>query len=272
MTINLPFRLIESADLRLYRDGCGDISLLPARGNRVSWLLLWPMVKPWRFLRVRPVLRGIADAGPVAETLAEALRRAADAPRSEVRIVQDGTAGADDAAAARPRWRPYPTVPLAAGVALVAFSLIAVGWNQLNDNGEAAAPVPFVTQVDLYFEDQADGSVVVRDALNGTVIDTLEPGTNGFVRATLRGLVRARDALHEGNEEPFTVGQTDSGQIYLFDPVSDRRIDLRAFGQENSQAFTRFLLEPPADNRVSDADTATGQDTTVALRDKESSR
>lgn len=269
VTINLPYRLIESAELRLHGDDSGDISLLPARGNRVSWLLVWPMVKPWRFLRVRPVLRGIADARSVAETLADALRRAAEAPGPAVRVVQDGDAAERDTGADRLRWRPYPTVPLAAGVALVSFSLIAVAWNQLTDTVDAATPVPFVSQVDLYFEDQADGSVVVRNAADGGVVDTLEPGTNGFVRATLRGLVRARDALNAGSEEPFTVGQTDAGEIYLFDPVSDRRIDLRAFGQENSQAFTRFLFASSMDARVSDAD-ADGEndgDRTVALRD-----
>jgi hypothetical protein len=76
MVLNLPFAKIESADLRTYADGSGDIALtLPPR-DRIAYLMLWPHAKPWRLARARPMLRGIPQAEAVAQTLG---RAAADA-------------------------------------------------------------------------------------------------------------------------------------------------------------------------------------------------
>lgn len=73
MSINLPFRSIESADLRLYPDGTGDIALLLEGQSRLGLTTLWPHVRPWRTRRVQPMLRAIPDAARVAQILAGAL-------------------------------------------------------------------------------------------------------------------------------------------------------------------------------------------------------
>ena len=239
VTINLPYSRIEAADLRLRRDGSGDIVLVPEAGSRVSWLLLWPMVKPFRWWRVRPVLRGIKDAEPVARSLADALTNAA-ADVSAEREAKPSTRPAKPAE--RPGWRPYPGIPLAAMVSLVVIALVGAGVAALN-GGPLTASVKseLVASVDLFFEDRTDGSVTVRDASSGRVIEQLQPGTNGFVRATLRTLAGARQDYDAGPEAPFTVGRTAEGRIFLIDPVSGREIDLRAFGPTNSEAFARYL-------------------------------
>ena len=91
MTMNIPFSQISSAALRRHADGTGDIPLALASARRVSYLVLWPHVRPWHFGRVQPMLRAIADAGQVADRLARAL---ADAAASETRGLQvDGDAG-----------------------------------------------------------------------------------------------------------------------------------------------------------------------------------
>ena len=81
-------------------------------------------------------------------------------------------------------------------------------------------------------------------AASGLVVDELEPGTNGFVRATLRTLAGARESHGAGPEAPFRVGRTETGRIFLIDPVSGREIDLRAFGPTNSDAFARYIDGP----------------------------
>ena len=73
VTVNLPYTIIDSAELRLHNDGSGDISIRTDRKSRASYVLLWPMVKPFRWFNVQPVLRGIRNAESVAETLARAL-------------------------------------------------------------------------------------------------------------------------------------------------------------------------------------------------------
>jgi hypothetical protein len=76
MAVNIPFKIIESAGLRTYPDGSGDIPLVLGGGQTVNYLIMWPNVRPWRFRNAQPMLRSIADAKQVAEILAEALRAA----------------------------------------------------------------------------------------------------------------------------------------------------------------------------------------------------
>jgi hypothetical protein len=73
MSLNLPFAMVESADLRLFRDGSGDIPLLLAGATKVGYVTLWPHARPWRTRRVQPMLRSVPDAARVAQLLARAL-------------------------------------------------------------------------------------------------------------------------------------------------------------------------------------------------------
>lgn len=77
MAVNIPFKIVESAGLRTYPDGSGDIPLVLGAGQKVSYIIMWPNVRPWRFANAQPMLRGIPQAKKVAEVLADALRDAA---------------------------------------------------------------------------------------------------------------------------------------------------------------------------------------------------
>jgi hypothetical protein len=77
MTLNIPFRVVASAALKTYRDGTGDIPLVLAGSDRISYLHLWPNARPWRVTRPEPMLRGVPDGAGVAEILAGALAAAA---------------------------------------------------------------------------------------------------------------------------------------------------------------------------------------------------
>lgn len=78
MTVNLPFSLVTSADLRVRGDGHGDLPVTLAEGQRPSWIVLWPHVRPWRLGRVQPMLRSVPDARAVGEVLADALATFSD--------------------------------------------------------------------------------------------------------------------------------------------------------------------------------------------------
>jgi hypothetical protein len=80
MTVNLPYTLIASAAAKLHADGSGDLSLALLKPHRVSYIFFWPHARPWHLLRPQPTLRGIADAGAVAQILARALAGAASVP------------------------------------------------------------------------------------------------------------------------------------------------------------------------------------------------
>lgn len=72
VTLNLPFRWIGSADLAVHRDGTGTILLNLTGETRLSYLVVWPHVKPWSISRTVPALRCIPEPEKVARLLADA--------------------------------------------------------------------------------------------------------------------------------------------------------------------------------------------------------
>ncbi|MFO1057956.1 MAG: photosynthetic complex putative assembly protein PuhB [Dongiaceae bacterium] len=80
LCINLPFKQIQSAGLKTYADGTGDIPLALPAGEHIAYLALWPHARPWRLSHPDPMLRGIPDAANVARILSRALAAAAALP------------------------------------------------------------------------------------------------------------------------------------------------------------------------------------------------
>lgn len=99
MTINLPFKLVESADVKLNADGTGDLSVQLAKSQKLAYLVVWPHVRPWRLSAAQPSLRSIPDAGRVAQLLGRALAASADQP-APVRVPVSALAPDSRAAAA----------------------------------------------------------------------------------------------------------------------------------------------------------------------------
>ena len=71
VTLNLPYRQIERADLDLRADGTGTIALPTLGDTRLSYLVCWPHVRPWYF-QTKPALRCVPDAAHVAQIVSEA--------------------------------------------------------------------------------------------------------------------------------------------------------------------------------------------------------
>jgi hypothetical protein len=80
--INLPFSLIQSADLALHKDGTGDIPLLVTGAQRLGYAVLWPHARPWKLSVPQPMLRAVPDAANVAAMLARACAARAAMPVS----------------------------------------------------------------------------------------------------------------------------------------------------------------------------------------------
>ena len=73
ITFNIPLVRIQSADLRMFGDGSGDVALALAAPDRIAFVQLWPHVRPWRVARPEPMLRAVPDAAKVGDVLARAL-------------------------------------------------------------------------------------------------------------------------------------------------------------------------------------------------------
>lgn len=80
VTLNLPFSRIEAADLDLKKNGTGTIAFRTAGETRLSYLVLWPHVRPWHARHTQPALRCIPDAGKVARLIAETVETRIDQP------------------------------------------------------------------------------------------------------------------------------------------------------------------------------------------------
>lgn len=127
--------------------------------------------------------------------------------------------------------------------ALVVASLLLVSVARLTGYKPAQPAVSTVVEsLDLRFVDRSDGAVLIYSKANDELVDTLEPGTNGFVRGVLRGLVRERNADHIGREPPFRLTRWADGRLSLDDPSTGRHVDLEVFGPTNAGAFADILI------------------------------
>jgi putative photosynthetic complex assembly protein len=136
-----------------------------------------------------------------------------------------------------------PRLPLAWAFATViaATALVAgarlVGFSPQQEIGSA----DILQSRLLRFEDAANGSVEIIDDPTGKIVAIAEPGTNGFLRGTLRGLMRVRKKGEVSYYAPYRLEQLSNGQLLLTDMASGMRLDLNAYGQTNAAVFAAFL-------------------------------
>lgn len=73
MTMNIPFTLIESAGVKTYADGTGEIALKLLPDQRVGYLITWPHLRPGHMTQPQPSFRALRDAVQAADILGAAL-------------------------------------------------------------------------------------------------------------------------------------------------------------------------------------------------------
>ena len=144
---------------------------------------------------------------------------------------------------------PFPKFALyAAGLVVVlTIGAAALGRYQTQQNPPVTTQIqePVQSFVDLQFYDEADGSVIVKNAASSAVVLTILPGEDAFIRAVLRGFVRDRTAMKLSRETPFRLYQLVDTRLVIEDIATKKRVNLRAFGPTQQAAFAR-LLPPPA--------------------------
>lgn len=70
--VNLPLAKIGSAEMREMAGGYGNIALVPEGRHGLSYLMLWPHVRPLRFGSPQPMLRAVPEVAKVANVLLRA--------------------------------------------------------------------------------------------------------------------------------------------------------------------------------------------------------
>lgn len=144
-----------------------------------------------------------------------------------------------------------PKRPIYAASALIVATLLLVATARMTGVGELRTPqTAVVTERLLRFQDMQDGAITVRDAVSDELIQTVEPGTNGFLRGALRGLARERKRQSIGREPEFRLTARSDGRLLLEDPSTGRLIDLGSFGPTNAAVFARLLTQGPQPTAV----------------------
>lgn len=110
MTLNVPFAIVESADLKLSPDGTGDLPVSLSGRGRIAYLHLWPHARPWHLSRPQPMLRCVPEAAQVAAILARALAGGALGRAAAARDESTRERTARDDTARERTVAPRPTV------------------------------------------------------------------------------------------------------------------------------------------------------------------
>jgi putative photosynthetic complex assembly protein len=94
----------------------------------------------------------------------------------------------------------------------------------------------------LRFIDQPDGSINVIDKSNDQLVQNFS-GEQGFVRGTLRSLVRERKVrgVDASTERAFELIAHSNGRLTLRDPVTGATIALESFGPTNMAVFADLM-------------------------------
>ncbi len=83
VTLNLPYTQIGAATLDLRKSGTGTIAFSLLGSTRISYLVCWPHVRPWKISPTQPALRCIPEAEKIAAMIAEAAEARVTTPKVE---------------------------------------------------------------------------------------------------------------------------------------------------------------------------------------------
>ncbi len=132
----------------------------------------------------------------------------------------------------------FPRGALIGAACLISATMVSAMLAHTYDIGATHLNLGAVAQSrDLVFSDTGNGSVRVVDAVTGHEVDVLPPGASGFVRVVLSGLARHRYIAGIGAELPFHLSRYSDGRTLLEDHSTGQSVTLRAFGNDNAEAF-----------------------------------
>lgn len=98
----------------------------------------------------------------------------------------------------------------------------------------------------INISDRPDGAVLLSDAASGETLWIYESGDGAFARSAMRALAFSRRAQGAGPEAPMLLERSDTGAVFLSDPVTEKSIPLSAFGDENAQQFAVIFEQTEA--------------------------
>lgn len=135
-----------------------------------------------------------------------------------------------------PRWFLLGAAGLM--ISTILFAFIA---RQTDAGALRLSRAPDTVQLTIRFDEQADGSVLVRRASDDMVLETLPRDGSTFLRGVLRSLHRERAMKRVARNAPFILARRPESRHAIIDPVTGSRIELDGFGPSHSAAMARLM-------------------------------
>ena len=132
-----------------------------------------------------------------------------------------------------------PAIVIGLFAAVCIASVVVMRGSTPSNTTEIIAPTQ--TRV-LRFVDQPDGSINVIDKSSDKLVQNFS-GEQGFLRGTLRSLVRERKlrGMDASIERAFELIAHSGGRLTLRDPATGATIALESFGPTNMAVFTGLM-------------------------------
>jgi putative photosynthetic complex assembly protein len=139
-------------------------------------------------------------------------------------------------------------------IAMIAALLYVTYVTQFSTPTQEQA-VAVVKATNLVFKDDANGDILIEvlptDSTNSAAkaVKVLRfSGEQGFLRGTLRALARDRRIRGLSPAAPFVLALDQSGRLSITDSLTNKGIDLIAFGSDNLAVFEQILINATEGN------------------------
>jgi putative photosynthetic complex assembly protein len=135
----------------------------------------------------------------------------------------------------------FPRGALIGAAGLIAIIMTSAGVTRLAGTPTMVPVSSPVVVRDLRFEDTVDGAVNVYEGSGIQPVNIVSPGSDAFLRATMRGLAQQRKREYISANIPFRLTSWADGRLTLDDTATGRHVELEAFGRTNAATFARLL-------------------------------
>ncbi|MGF1463027.1 MAG: photosynthetic complex putative assembly protein PuhB [Maricaulaceae bacterium] len=273
-TIDIPFKAIETVELRSAGGDVGSISIRLRPGNKPApFLLLWPHVRPWRLRFPEPTLRAVPDVRAVAQTLADNLQAAL---RTEAALDQSRPTPAPAPPTVEPDAAEKPAAKrddadhgirvtggqLIAAATLIALTVVTVTVTQLSKSGDGVRASLSATPERVYqlrVEDLGEDQFNIFNVETGEQIAFVDPRRDNLVVKAYRGLEYSRNRSPVDPSAPYQLVVWENGRVTLSDFGTDRHMPLDSFGPTYTGALAALLNVTKAGPEITGAEAAAGQ-------------
>ena len=125
--------------------------------------------------------------------------------------------------------------------AMVASILFVLGFQIFNFEPVNVSPNSSIISSKLIYIEQSDDLATKILNENGAILVEHPQGEQSFVSTVLTVINRDRLKKNLDKSGPLILQQKENGRLSIFDPSSEKEIDLMGFGEDNILVFRDIL-------------------------------